>query len=213
MAPGAWGATNYRNRHLHRAGSMHLACATVLCLGISLMAAPSAQADSVGYSKIVDLSAESLTVRAEHHHDWSHATHAARWKMISGDGNPFTAANNYAYLRLHDKMTGTELFRKPVPALSYIWVSPDARYVVGISNIMLWNPYQLVVFSRSGERLLERDLVNVTWPGVSRSVTNWLNWYKEPIPKIGIIDNGVTATLSIEDTRGVPREFEFSSAQ
>jgi hypothetical protein len=32
---------------------------------------------------------------------------------------------------------------------------------------MLWNPYQLVVFSKSGDRLLERNMVGVNWPGVS----------------------------------------------
>jgi hypothetical protein len=72
-------------------------------------------------------------------------------------------------LRLLDKATGAELFRRPVPALTHIWISPDSAYVVGISNVMLWNPYQLVVFSRSGDRLLERNMVGVNWPGVSQT--------------------------------------------
>jgi hypothetical protein len=50
------------------------------------------------------------------------------------------------------------LFRRPVPALTHIWISPDSAYVVGISNVMLWNPYQLVAFCRSGDRLLERNM-------------------------------------------------------
>jgi hypothetical protein len=74
------------------------------------------------------------------------------------------------------KATGAELFRRPVPALTHIWISSDSKHLVGISDVMLWNPYQLVVFSKSGDRLLERNMVGVNWPGVSQSVTNWINW-------------------------------------
>ena len=132
-----------------------------------------AHADRAGYNGVVDLYAETGAVRAEHHHDWSSRTHDARWKMISTTKDPFTADNDYSYLRLRDKATGTELFRRPVPALTQIWISPDSKYVVGISHVMLWNPYQLVVFSRSGDRLLERNMVGVNWPGVSQSVTQF----------------------------------------
>jgi hypothetical protein len=78
--------------------------------------------------------------------------------MITTTKHPFAADNDYSYLRLRDKATGAELFRRPVPALTHIWISPDSKYVVGISNVMLWNPYQLVVFSGSGDRLLERNI-------------------------------------------------------
>jgi hypothetical protein len=168
-----------------------------------------AHADRVGYDRVIDLRAETDTVQAQHHHDWSTKTHDARWNMISTTKDPFTVDNNYSYLLLRDKATGTELFRRPVPALTYIWISPDSKYVVGISNIKLWNPYQLVVFSKSGNRLLERDMAGVRWPGVSGSVTNWINWYKEPVPQITIVEEGTTATLSIEDPLGVLRQFQF----
>jgi hypothetical protein len=166
-------------------------------------------ADMVGYDKVVDLRAETGTARAEHHHDWSVATRDARWKMISTTRNPFTADNDYSYLLLRDKATGSELFRRPVPALTHIWISPNSKYVVGISDVMLWNPYQLVVFSKSGDRLLERNMVGVNWPGVSQSVTNWIKWYKEPVPHMTIVENGATATLSVEDALGVLRQFQF----
>jgi hypothetical protein len=137
-----------------------------ITLGLAIAASSAAHADRVGYSGVVDLSAAIETLRAEHHHDWGSATHAARWKMISTTKNPFTADNDYSSLRLYDKRTGVELFRRPVPALTHIWISPDSEYVVGVSNVMLWNPYQLVVFNRAGDRLLERNMVGVNWPGV-----------------------------------------------
>jgi hypothetical protein len=167
-----------------------------------LMVATSApaHADRSSYDKVVDLWAETGTLRAEHHH------HCCSGKTAE---DPFAAENDYSYLRLRDKATGTELFRRPVPALPHIWISPDSKYVVGISNVMLRNPYQLVVFSKSGDRLLERNMVGVNWPGVSQSVTNWINWYKEPVPQIAIVEDGTTATLSIEGPLGVLRQFEF----
>jgi hypothetical protein len=78
---------------------------TILRTAVWLMVAAStpAHADRVGYSRVVDLWAETGTVRAEHHHDWSGATRDARWKMISTTKNPFSADNDCSYLRLCDK--------------------------------------------------------------------------------------------------------------
>jgi len=133
-----------------------------LCLAV-LPGTP-ARADRTAYRGVLDISAETVVVRAEHHHDWSKRAH----------GDPFAADNDYSYLMLRDKATGAEIFRRPVPALTYLWISPDSKYIVGVSNVMLWNPHHLVVFNRSGDRLLERDMVDVKWPGIGRSVTNWI---------------------------------------
>jgi hypothetical protein len=171
------------------------------------------QADAIAYNGVVDLSAETDAVRAEHHHDYSLATNAARSKMISTTKDPFTDENKYAYLQLRDKATGAVLFRRPGPALSHIWVSPDSKYVVGISGIRIWNPYQLVVYNRSGDRLLERDIVTMKLRGTRMSASNFAYWYKRPVPQIRIVENGPTATLYIEDQEGGFHEFQFSAAK
>jgi len=123
------------------------------------------------------------------------------------------ADNDYSYLRLRDNVTDTELFRRPVPALTHIWISPNSKYVVGISNVKLRNPYQLVVFSKAGDLLLKRNMVGAIWPGEWESVTNWINWYKEPVPQITIVEEGATATLSVEDPRGALRQFQFPAGR
>jgi hypothetical protein len=170
-----------------------------------------ARADRSGYNKVVDLSTESSTIRVEHHHDWRVATTDSRWQMtVSDPAYPFLAENHDAYLRVLDKATGAELFKRPGPALSYLWISPDSKYIVGLSNIMLRNPYQLVVYNRAGDRLLEKNMVDVKWRGVTRSVTNWINWYKEPTPDISVVENGSTATLLVEDAGDVYRQFPFA---
>jgi hypothetical protein len=166
----------------------------------------------VGYSKIVDLRAETAEVVAEHHHDWSKATQEARWKMISGAKDPFTAENTYSYLSLTDRASGRRIFRRPVPALTYLWISPDSGYVVGLSDVKLANPYQLVVFSRSGQRVFERRITAESWPGVLESVTNRVDWYKEPTPAISLRSNRGEVVLSIEDRLGTPREFRFHAS-
>ncbi len=179
---------------------------------IRLLAGSPAFGDAVGYNKVVDLRAESSVVVAEHHHDWSRATQDARWKMISTTKDPFTAENTYAFLRLVGKASGRELFRKPVPALTHLWISPDSRYVVGLSDIKLDNPYQLVVFSRSGRRVFEKSINAATWPSVQESVTNAVLWYKEPTPTIRLEEIRGEVTLWIEDRQGTPREFRFRAS-
>ena len=176
-----------------------------------LLAGSSALSDAVSYSKVVDLRAETGVVVAEHHHDWSKATQDARWKMISTTKDPFTAENTYAYLRLVDRPSGREIFKKPVPALTHLWISPDSRYVVGLSNIKLNNPYQLVVFSRSGRRVLEKSITEATWPSVQESVTNAVIWYKD-LPKIDFVEARGEVILAIEDRLGTLREFRFKSS-
>jgi len=168
-------------------------------------------ADMVGYSKVSDIRTESDRLVAEHHHDWSRATEPARFKMITTTKDPFTAENTYSYLRVVDRATGKERFRAPVPALTLLWISPDSHFVVGLSNVKLWNPYQLVVFDASGRRLLAQDFTSDTRPGITQSVTNAIFWFKEPNPTIRLAESGDSAVLSIEDPLGKIREFRFKA--
>ena len=174
-----------------------------------LLASAAALADMVGYNKVVDLREQNAVLVVEHHHDWSRSTEPARFKMISTTKDPFTTENTYSYLRVVEKASGRELFRAPVPALSILWISPDSKYVVGLSSIKLWNPFQLVVFTRAGRRVFERDFTSDTTPGIQQSVTNWIGWYKEPAPAIGLEESQGWVILSIEDRLGTTRRFRF----
>ena len=168
-----------------------------------------AWADAVGYSGIVACKAESERLSAEHHHDWSQATHDARWEMISTTRDVFTSKNTYASLVVTDKESHEQLFKVPTPALTYLWISDDSRFIVGISNIKLWNPIQVVVFNASGALVLAKPVGQYSFPGVGESVTNWVKWYKEPQPRISIESKGGLYTLHIEGNNGEDREFTF----
>jgi hypothetical protein len=116
------------------------------------------RADRVGYNQVRVLRKQNSELLIEHHHDWSHRTESQRYRMITTHQDPFRADNNYAFIKCTDKATGRPLFRMPTPALTYLWMSPDSKYIVGLSNIKLDNPYQLVVFDRAGKLLFKQHI-------------------------------------------------------
>jgi hypothetical protein len=168
-----------------------------------------ALADRFGYDEVFYCKAETDQIIAEHHHDWSHVTHAARWKMISTDGNVFSPENTYSYLRVTDRRGKARIFQAPVPALKYLWISADSRFIVGVSNLKLWNPVQLVVFNSEGILLLAETVTSSSFHGVSGSITNWVRWYKEPAPRISVEGSQKSYTLSVEGNAGESRVFKF----
>ncbi len=113
-------------------------------------------ADPIAYSDSLRLEIESENYIVIHFHDWTEQTRDARFEMISTNQDPFTNKNNYAYLAVIDKSTCDTVFKKPTPALTNIQISKDEKYVVGISNIMVWNPFQLVVFNIDGKLVKSR---------------------------------------------------------
>jgi hypothetical protein len=116
-----------------------------------------ARADAVGYSRVIDLEAKGDTFVVRHHHDWSGKTRDARDKMMATDRDPFTAANTYASLTWLGRSGGV-VRTVPSPALNWLGVTADSRYVIGLSAIKLDNPYQLVVYDREGNLLLKRHI-------------------------------------------------------
>lgn len=161
---------------------------TLLAATFFVLLANPAFADRAAYSGVLDLKKTSDALSVEHHHDWSNPAHLSS-------------------LRVVDRTSGKELFDKAVPAITYLWISPDSQYIVGLSNIKYLNQYQLIVLARSGRELLKQDLSTLDWAQSTASVTNWLNWYKAPEPRI-VLDE-LTHTLRVEDAGGVMRSFQL----
>lgn len=123
--------------------------------------ARSCGADGVGYAarRTVELRNDRYSV--VHFHDWSEQTRETRFTLI-GKLNHYesyfsSASNTFAYVKVYDRSTGNLVFRSPTPALTHLWVSPDSRYLVGLSNVKLWNPYQLIVFSLPDGKLVYKE--------------------------------------------------------
>lgn len=132
--------------------------ALLAVLAVTGVAVRGARADIAAYGGIVDLRADGDTFIVKHHHDWSRATEASRYKMISTHQDPFRSDNDYANVAWYSRADGRRHRQMPSPALTWLGVSPDSRYVIGLSNVKLYNPYQLVVYNRAGELLLKRHI-------------------------------------------------------
>jgi hypothetical protein len=150
-----------------------------------------ARADRVAYAKSGHLAVESDKMLVMHQHDWSASVRSGTLSAI-------------------ERESRRELFTVEVGALTDLWISPDSRYIVGLSNVKFHNPYQLVVFDASGKRLLALDMRQYEWARRWESVTNWIHWYKEPSARISISESGRSCTLTVEDATGELRDFEFS---
>lgn len=128
----------------------------VLCL-IMLTVRHHAFADAAGYTGKTTVAIADARYSVVHYHDWSQR--GALWEITKlprresvriFDGKH----NNFSYIKIFDKATGTLQLRLPCPALSVLWLSPDSRYLIGLSDVMVWNPYQLVVYELpSGKRV------------------------------------------------------------
>jgi hypothetical protein len=93
--------------------------------------------DRTGYSNTVNIFVESENYRIEHYHDWS---------------------IDYAYIECINKNTNIAVFRISSPALTNLYISHDEKYIVGLSNIRLRNPYQLVILTIEGKYIKQRHI-------------------------------------------------------
>jgi hypothetical protein len=114
----------------------------------AVIAVRSAHADYAGYGGSHEVSTTSGSLTFRHVHNWDSPKLDPLFSNLTHHERFFSAANDFAFVELRDgnKM----IFRSPSPALTHLWTSPDAQFFVGLSHIMLHNPYQLVVWQRDG---------------------------------------------------------------
>jgi hypothetical protein len=120
-------------------------------LFLSLLAtlpAVRAYADSIGYTQVREVTATRDGLTFHHRHAWNSPKLSSLFLDLAHHEKFLSTANDFAFVELLDG--DRVLFRSPAPALTYLWISPDAQYFVGLSNIKLYNPWQLMVWSRDG---------------------------------------------------------------
>jgi hypothetical protein len=103
--------------------------------------------DAMAYSDIKHFMIESRNYYIVHYHNWSKVT-----------GSIFHNINNHSYIEVINKATNRKIFRVPAPALTHLYISEDEQYIVGISNIMIYNPYQLIIVNINGKILKKRHI-------------------------------------------------------
>lgn len=120
----------------------------------------SAFGDGAPYNEVARIWAESEELIALHYHDWTDwRALAPIFDDVGRRDRYFTDVNRLAYIELRDKKSGRKLWRRPCPAMTYLWISPDGHYIVGLSKVKISNPYQLVIFNIKGTLLLREHVV------------------------------------------------------
>ncbi len=127
---------------------------SVLVLGMVAIA----RGDMVGYGGPHDCSASRDGFVFRHQHDWNWNVIDKLFEKHGSDPKAiFSDDNTFSHVELVDR-SGKTLFRKPSPALTHLWVSPGAEYLVGISNVQLRNPYHLVIWRSDGTLVHARHI-------------------------------------------------------
>jgi hypothetical protein len=170
----------------------------IVCIGVSGLTS-NAFSDSRPYSGSLRISDGGKAMRVVHDHTRAHGRDWYRSQMgVKQFSECDHTASNQGILQVFRR--SDRLFCTAVPALTHIWLSPDEKYVVGLSNIMHDNPFQLIVYSTKGELLFQRaiDCRELDIEGCRTSITNSIYWFHETHPGIALQEsaNG-TLELSV----------------
>jgi hypothetical protein len=113
--------------------------------------------DMVGYGGQHSLSITNDLYVVNHTHDWSSRKLYKLYSDLGHHERFFTEANDFSKVTVTDRTSGRKMFSSPAPAVTYLWLSPDSCYLVCLSQIMLRNPYQLVVWDLRTKTLLWKE--------------------------------------------------------
>jgi hypothetical protein len=107
----------------------------------------------VQYSGSKDLEAHSASLIVRHRHNWSLLSEQLKFSSDT----PFGVEPGVSSLEFRSS-TGESVTRISSPPLTFLLVTPDSRYVIGLSQIKVANDVQLVVFDRDPRLLLKRHI-------------------------------------------------------
>lgn len=88
-----------------------------------------------------------------HHHDWTEKTREKRYRLWKEGSDYSDTTNDFSSIYCLNNRTGDTLFIKPCPAFTKILFDSLSNCIVGLSEIRVLNPFQLVIYSTSGEIL------------------------------------------------------------
>jgi hypothetical protein len=126
---------------------------------VILFISMSVYGESAGYGGYHEIAVSGYDGSFKHVHDYGPDTKEKRLALVLGSHSKFfSKENDFSYVEYIDR-TGKLLFRSPSPAFTKLWIDPyGGEFVVGLSNIRLDNPYQIVVWRRDGT-LIHRQLI------------------------------------------------------
>tara|TARA_B100000809_G_scaffold41675_1_gene36278 strand:- start:15 stop:773 length:759 start_codon:yes stop_codon:yes gene_type:complete len=114
------------------------------------------------YSRIVKIKTESNDFVVKHYHNWKLTTNNQDCKKSAKMINsPFESASGCAYMVCFNKENLKDSIIFPSSALNHILISKNQKYIVGLSNIKIGNPYQLLVWNIKGELIYKRHISSI----------------------------------------------------
>ncbi|MBK9992171.1 MAG: hypothetical protein IPP19_15970 [Verrucomicrobia bacterium] len=114
-------------------------------------------ADSTAYNGKLTISAVGGNFGVVHIHDWSSGKIPALFNDLANHEAFLGEANDFSFIQLFDA-NQKSVFLKPSPALTVIWISPDSKFIVGLSSIMRNNPYQLMIWRIDGTLVYKKHI-------------------------------------------------------
>lgn len=128
------------------------------CILALAMAAQPSFADRAAYSGMRDIVARGVTISVRHRHDWLRIPmNDDGWVLRYSPATPFGVEEDTSNLEFYSPQ-GELVARTSSPPLTYLKISADDKYVIGLSDIKHLNDDQLVVFDSKGELLLRRRI-------------------------------------------------------
>lgn len=123
---------------------------------LTLLYSMLAHADGAAYGGRHEIAVDGGYGSFRHVHNWS----SPKVKEFAYDmANPdriFTADNDFSYVEFIDRQ-GKVLLREPSPAFTVLAVYEDS-YFIGMSDVKLNNPYQLVVWNGNGDIIYKEKI-------------------------------------------------------
>lgn len=114
--------------------------------------------DGIAYGDKKSIIVENEHFIVIHYHDWSSDPENKKYKMMITHQNPINKENDYAYILCIQKSSGKIQFKIPSPALTHLFLMKDGEYIIGLSNIKLNNPIQLLILNKKGKVLYKRHI-------------------------------------------------------
>jgi hypothetical protein len=133
-------------------------------IGFAFAASKAIADDKIPYKRVVDLDAKSGEVVIRHHHDWSVVPAKSLSHTMSA---PFGVGNTYSYLAAYAP-DGKQLWQVPSPPLTWMGVTGDGQYIIGLSMIKYLNPTQVVIYGVNGRMLARRMISAQCFTGEKR---------------------------------------------
>lgn len=95
-----------------------------------------------------------------HSYNWSNREQIR--ELIKDDFDLiFSTKNDFSYISLTDDATAIKEWKRPSPAINNIFITENSEYIICLSKIKYYNPYQLLVIKRSGEIIFRMHITAI----------------------------------------------------